>query len=195
MATTNLEKVPSTIVSRCVKVNFGRGKVADIVSMLKRISQSEKFEFSEPLLKLVATQSDYSFRDAAKILEEVAVQQIKEVSELESFFGLRGRTDLIEIIAQKNSQKTYQWIEEFSQGGGNFKNLLEHLLEKLRIQLLMKRGVAVEEETELTLTTSEITKLIKLLMEAYQMMRSTPIDSLPLEIALSEFYNDTKIKN
>lgn len=195
LATTNLEKVPSTIVSRCVKVNFGRGKIADIVSMLKRISQSEKFEFGDPLLKLIATQSDYSFRDAAKFLEEVSVQKIKELTDLETFFGLRGRTDLIEIIAQKDSKKTYQWIEEFSQGGGNFKNLLEHLLEKLRVQLLMRRGVEVEEEEKLSLTTTEITKLIKLLMEAYQTMRSTPIDSLPLEIALSEFYNDTKIKN
>ena len=189
LATTNLEKLPKTIVSRCVKVNFGKGLQKDIISMLKRITIQEKLNYQNDFYSLIAKHSDYSFRDAAKILEEVSMQKIKSVEKLEVFLGIRGKSNLLEIIEAKNAKKTYEWVEEFSQNGGNFKNLIEDILEELRIQLLIKKGVKIEDEKTADLTFSEISRLIKLLMEAYQLLRSTPIESLPLEIALTEFYN------
>lgn len=190
LATTNLEKLPKTIASRCLKVNFGQGKIEDIINMLKRICQNENLKFKDEFLKLIARHSDHSFRDAAKILEEASIQNIASSSELENYLGIRGRTNLLEVIEKKDMKKTFAWVEEFSQSGGSFKNLIEEILEELRLALLHKKGVLVDEIRSTTLTIKEITKLIKLLMEAYQMLRSTPIDSLPLEIALNEFYNN-----
>jgi DNA polymerase-3 subunit gamma/tau len=189
LATTNLEKLPKTIVSRCVKINFGKAKLEDVISMLKRISKVENLTFPDNLLKLIAQHSESSFRDAAKILEEISLQKIKSFEEVETFLGIRGRNDLLEMIETKNIKKTFQWIEEFSQNGGNFKSLIEDLLERLRIQLLLKKGVNFDDEKTSSLTTKEITLLMKLLLEAYQLLRFTPIDSLPLEIAIIEFYN------
>jgi len=158
--------------------------------MLKRITSSEKLEYSEDILKLIAHHSEASFRDAAKIIEEVSMQKIISKSELENFLGIRGKDDLLEIITKKDIKKIYLWIEEFSQNGGNFKNLIEDILEELRVQLLIKKGVLLDEAKPINLTVGEISRLIKLLMESYQQMRITPIESLPLEIALNEFYND-----
>jgi len=189
LATTNLEKLPSTIVSRCVKINFGKGKLVDIISMLKRIALLEKLNYDDSVYRLIALHSESSFRDAAKILEEVSMQKISTVDEIEIFLGVRGKKDLLDIIVQKDIQKTYRWIEEFAQNNGSFKNLIEDLLEELRIQLLIKKGVEQIDYKPINLSSNEIVKLIKLLMEAYQLLKSTPIDSLPLEIALSEFYN------
>lgn len=194
LATTNLEKVPKTIVSRCVKINFGKGKNEDILSMLKRISDSEKLDFSTELLKLVAHHSESSFRDAAKILEELSLQKIKTIPEAENFLGIRGKNDLLDIISQKDAKKTFLWLSEFAQNGGNFKNLIEDLLDNLRVQLLLRKGVKIDDVEKNNLQTTEITRLIKLLMEAYQFLRSSPIESLPLEIALSEFYNEVNSK-
>lgn len=190
LATTNMEKLPKTIVSRCVKINFGKGKMEDIISMLKRISSSEKLEYSEEILKLIAHHSEASFRDAAKIIEEVSMQKITSKLELETFLGIRGKSDLLEIITKKDIKKIYLWIEEFSQNGGSFKNLIEDMLEELRVQLLYKKGVMQDEVMPINMTIGEISRLIKLLMESYQQMKITPIESLPLEIALNEFYND-----
>ena len=190
LATTNMEKLPKTIISRCVKINFGKGKIEDIVFMLKRISYAEKLEYSEEILKLIAHHSEASFRDAAKIIEEVSMQKIVSKPELETFLGIRGKSDLLEIIIKKDIKKIYLWIEEFSQNGGNFKNLIEDILEELRVQLLIKKGVLLDEAKPINLTVGEISRLIKLLMESYQQMKITPIESLPLEIALNEFYND-----
>jgi len=190
LATTNPEKLPKTIQSRCLKVNFGKGLKHDIVSMLKRIGKNEKFGFDDDFYLLIAHHSENSFRDAAKILEEVSMQKITTIPELENFLGVRGKNDLLEIIENKDSKKAFIWIEEFAQNGGSFKNLIEDILEQLRVYLLSKKGVTVEDTKSTKLTVLEITRLIKLLMEAYRLLKSSPIESLPLEIALTEFYNN-----
>lgn len=192
LATTNLEKVPKTIVSRCVKVNFGKAKKEDIVEMLKRILKNEQKEFERPVLNLIATHAENSFRDAAKLLEELILQKITGKEEVEKFMGIRGKTNLFEIIESHDSKKCLQWIEEFNESGGDFKNCIEDLLDRLRESLLVKKGAFVDDELQTTLTSSEIVLLIKLLMEAYQSLRFSPIESLPLEIALIEFYNQRK---
>ena len=189
LATTNLEKLPKTIVSRCLKINFGKAKITDINSMLKRITKNEGLNFNEDVLKLIANHSENSFRDAAKILEEVDLQKIKTTEELEKFLGVRGKNDLMEIIEEKDLKKTLNWINEFSQNGGDFKNLIEDILSDLHFQLLIKNGVEEDDGKKISFTLGEISLLIKLLIEAYQSLRNTPIDSLPVEIALIEFYN------
>lgn len=190
LATTNLEKIPKTIVSRCLKLNFGKALKNDIFLMLKKIAHQEKLDYSDDFYKIITRHSDYSFRDATKILEEVLIQKIKTIEELENYLGIRGKNNLLEIIEKKSAKDTFAWIDEFSQNGGNFKNLIEELLEQLRIQLLLKKGIEIENEKPVNLTFNEITKLIKLLLQAYQQLKSTPIDSLPLEIAIAEFYNN-----
>ena len=195
LATTNLEKLPKTIVSRCLKVNFGKANTTDIYSMLKRISKGENINFDTNLLNLIASHSENSFRDAAKILEEISLQKIKTVEEVEKFLGIRGRNDLIEIIEKKDLKKTLTWINDFSQNGGDFKNLIEDVLNQLHVQLLIKNKVIEKDGKEIILTISEISLLMKLLIEAYQNLRNSPIDSLPVEISLIEFYNKVIPKN
>lgn len=197
LATTNLEKVPKTVTSRCVKVNFGKAKKEDLVEMLRRILKQENKEYERSVLELIATHSESSFRDGAKILEELLFQKIVNKEEAEKFLGIRGKSNIFEIIESNDAKKTLQWIEEFNDGGGDFKGLIEDLLNQLRELLLAKKGAIQDSELVTKLSTQEIILLIKLLMEAYQSLRSTPIESLPLEIALIEFYNIRKsnVKN
>lgn len=193
LATTNLEKVPKTIQSRCVKVNFGKAKKEDIVEMLKRILKHENKEYERAILELIATHAENSFRDAAKILEELIFQKITQKEDAEKFLGIRGKNNIFEIIESNDAIKTLQWIEEFNDAGGDFKGLIEDILDQLRELLLAKKGAVQESELATKLSTQEIILLIKLLMEAYQSLRSTPIESLPLEIAMVEFYNQRKL--
>lgn len=195
LATTNLEKLPKTIVSRCLKINFGKANTADIYSMLKRIAKSENINFNNDILMLITNHCENSFRDAAKILEEINLQKIKTTDEVEKFLGIRGRNDMIEIIEKKDLKKTLSWINDFSQNGGDFKNLVEDILNQLHSQLLIKNKILENESKEIALTINEISLLMKLLIEAYQNLRNSPIDSLPVEIALVEFYNKVEEKN
>lgn len=192
LATTNLEKLPKTIVSRCVKINFGKARKEDIIAMLKRILEEEKKEYDRTILNLIATHAENSFRDAAKLLEELIVQNIASKEEADKFLGIRGKTNLLELIELHDAKKTLQWVEEFNEAGGDFKYCIEDLLDQLRELLLVKKGAFLDDALKTSLTAQDIILLIKLLMEAYQLLRLTPIESLPLEIALIEFYNQRK---
>lgn len=189
MATTNPEKIPKTIISRCLKVNFGKALKKDIFLKLKKIGSIENLDYEDNFYKLISEHSDNSFRDAVKILEEVAIQKIKKIEDLENYLGIRGKNNLLEIIEKKSQKEALEWINQFYENGGNFKNLIEEMLKELRIYLLAKRGIETENKKTINLSFSQITKLIRLLLEAYQQLKSTPIDSIPLEIAIAEFYN------
>jgi len=189
LATTNLEKLPKTIISRCLKINFGKANSVDILSMLKRISKAENIDMNDDSLELIAGHSENSFRDASKIFEEITLQKIKSVEEIEKFLGIRGRNDLIETIEKKDLKKTLVWINNFSQNGGDFKNLIEDILNQLHTQLMIRNNILESDAKKSILTLTEISLLMKLLIEAYQNLRNSPIDSLPVEIALIEFYN------
>ncbi len=196
LATTNLEKVPKTIVSRCSIVNFGRAKRSEILGMLKKIVKREGIKVDEELLKLISKHSDHSFRDGTKMLEELVIQSKLSLKEGQKFLGILSRDSLLEIVEKKHLKDALTWIEEFTQAGGNFKNLIEQLLEELRIQLLLKNDIPVENgDTQLDLSIVEISQLIKLCNEAYNLLKYSPIESLPLEIALADFYNLRGAKN
>jgi DNA polymerase-3 subunit gamma/tau len=189
LATTNPEKIPSTIRSRTNTINFGKAKKSDIIHMLKRIIKSEKLIVNEEILPIIANQSENSFRDAAKILEELVIQnKINDVEEVNKYIGIT-KTDFLQILEKKNLKETLMWIKEFEQIGGNFKNLIEEVLNQLHQLLLVKNQVLTDETINSKLTTKEISYLIKLLLEAYREMKNSPIESLPLEIAIIEYYN------
>lgn len=195
LATTNLQKIPKTIQSRCYIVNFGRARKKDILHMLERICKGEKITVDPKLLDLVVSRSEHSFRDAAKVLEELVIQDKLTLTSGSKFLGVLGKENLLEVIEKKELKDALQWIEEFSRAGGDVKYLIEHLLETLRIHLLVKNGVRTddEEDTPYAFSLVETSRLIKLLTEAYHTLKISPSESIPLEIAVVDFYNNKKI--
>ena len=195
LATTNVEKVPKTIASRCIIVNFGRAKSVDIIHMLKRIAKLEEIEAGDKLFDLIAQHSEKSFRDAAKIFEELKIQNKLGEIEANAYLGLVGKQNLLEVIEKKSLTDALKWIQEFTEQGGNFKNLLEQLLDELRILLLAKNNAIPKNDIELhDFSMSQITLLLKLFTEAYNNLKISPIDSIPLVIAVADFYNIRELK-
>ncbi|NTU46309.1 DNA polymerase III subunit gamma/tau [Candidatus Roizmanbacteria bacterium] len=192
LATTNEEKVPKTIVSRCYRVSFGSAKREDILRMLQRIVEAEKLVTDPAILELVAKHSEKSFRDTTKLLEELVIQNKLNLQDAKEYLGIRGQYSLLELIDQKTLKEALSWTEELTQSGGSVKNLIEELLEDLREALLVKSGVSSQEDEYTHLSLSDVMKLMKLFTDAYQLLKISPIDSIPLEIALVEFYNGRK---
>lgn len=194
LATTNEEKVPKTIVSRCVRILFGRAKKEDIMHMLERVSMAEKVTVPTDLKGLIATYSENSFRDAAKLLEELVLQKKLTLEDARNYLGVRARENLLEIMNNKPLSDSIAWIEEFNKEGGNIKRHIEDMLQLLKDQLLLKSGVFTDTK-DMGYSIPQITHLMKLLHEAYNSMKFSPIESLPLEIAVVEFYNLRKRNN
>lgn len=191
LATTNKDKIPKTIISRCYLLNFGQAKKSDIISMIQRIIKNEKISLDEKVINLIADYSDYSFRDAAKILEELIIQNKTNFEEAKKYLGIT-KKNFLEIISSYDKKMVFSWLEEFSSSGGSFKSLLELTLQELRLILLKHNQVEIDEETKVNLSLKETIILIKLLTEAYQNLKISPIESLPVEIAIIEFYNKIK---
>ncbi len=193
LATTNPEKLPKTIISRCVTVNFGRAKQKDIVSMLSRISQAEKLNLNNEFMQLIAKHSDFSFRDAAKILEELKMQNALSIEKATQLLETKQKESFLEVIQSEEVKKVLNWINKFINNGGDVKSLITITLEQLREILLVKKGVIEESDLKNTqLTTHQVVKLMKLLTEAYEMLRISPVESLPLEISMVEFFELNK---
>lgn len=188
LATTNIEKIPKTISSRCSIINFAKARREEIVSRLNKISKAEGIKIEERLLSFIAKHSENSFRDAIKLLEELIIQNKLTYDEGSAFLGLL-QQDFLKLIQEANLKDALKWINEFTQSGGNIKYLIEQLLDELRISLLAKNGVITDDEITTQFVTSDIVKLMKLLTEAHQNLKISPIESLPLEIAIVEFYN------
>lgn len=193
LATTNEEKVPSTIRSRCILITFGRAKKEDVMNMLQRVVKSEKLEISKEVLDIVIKHSEKSFRDAAKLLEELVIQNKVTAEKAQEYLGVRSNHSLLEVLRNKPLSEALSWVHNFSENGGSIKVLFEELLDELHIELLAKSGASIEE-AEYSFSISEITTLMKLFSEAYQNLRISPIDSIPLEIAVAEFYNRRNTK-
>ena len=73
LCTTESHKLPQTIVSRCMHVVFKKAGIEDLNHSFKRIAKREKLDIDDIALSAIASLSDGSFRDGAKILEEMAM--------------------------------------------------------------------------------------------------------------------------
>ncbi len=189
LATTNSEKVPKTVISRCLTINFGKAKKLDVMKMLVKISQREKLTVSDDVLELIASHSEHSFRDAAKLLEELSIQQKTTLEDARNYLGIRSKSSLLETLQNGSLKDALLWIQEYNTVGGNVKYLIEEILNELESILLSKNGIETDETEQYTFTTSEIIQLMKLFTESYTLLRSSPVESIPLEIAVAEFYN------
>ncbi|QQG43954.1 MAG: DNA polymerase III subunit gamma/tau [Candidatus Roizmanbacteria bacterium] len=192
LATTNEEKVPKTISSRCIIIPFGKARKDEIKSMLKRIAVNEKITVDNDFFDIIAAHSEKSFRDATKLFQELIIQNRLTSDKAKEYLGIQSKQDLIQIIQAKPLKETLIWINEYSDTGGNVKILIENLLNDLRMALLIKSGAVNNSSQKNLLSINDITLLMKLLNEAYQNLRFSPIDSIPLEIAVVEFYNKRK---
>ena len=183
LATTNPEKLPDTIKSRCMRINFGTLKQADIISMLNRIKTAEGLSVDSKVLKTIAEASSLSFRDAAKILEElVSLNKLNYTQAVEHLYT-RSHEKLLELLLTANADKALEWIDEFFNQGGDIKTLITNLLKELKTKAVLY--IQKKDKKQLAKTTA----LMKLLQQAYKELKYTPYEIIPLELAVIEFYN------
>lgn len=188
LATTQAEKLPKTVISRCIRFNFAKAKDEEILRMLKRISQKEKISTKDEVLNFIARHCDHSFRDAAKIFEEAVILKTLDLDGLKKILGLGiSNFDLLKSLEKKDLKKALYFIESFSQQGGDFKTLIESSLDSFHLLLLKKNRVDVKIEEDYNFSLKETARLIKLFQEAYNSLKYSPIEALPLELAVVEF--------
>lgn len=199
LATTNPEKLPATIVSRCLKFNFRKVTQKEIADNLAQVAKAEGIKAEQSVFKEIARRAEGSFRDGQKILEQLSVGR-KELllDEVKTFLGQNEAQSpqiLLEKLADQDLDGSLLEIERLAASGADFGFITETILDQLRQLMLAKLGVVkIEDEfllAQLTkLDASQIKDLVELLLASAQSMKFSPIVQLPLEVAVVDWLGE-----
>lgn len=194
LATTDPQKLPETIVSRCLVYDFKTASGEELVRSILRVVEGEKIKVEDGVVEKIADLGRGSFRDALKILEQLAMrggkislEQLKEESS-ESTYEVA--VEILFALCDKNSTKVLEVIEKFSKSGGTIETLIEEMLKVLQNNLLATKGVS-KEKPIFSLSDKEISTLVPGLVTAGIAIRDCPVPQLPLEVMLANFMSTT----
>lgn len=161
LATTELNKVPATILSRCLQIKLRNILTTEIVDHLAFILTQEQLEFDQPSLNLIAQMANGSMRDALSILEQViAYDQIINIKTTQSILGLLDKSLIIQLlttIADKNTAQVQKIVNDIAQKSISWENILNQMAELVfEISLYHVGGTQQNLETQFLQLTQQI---------------------------------------
>lgn len=183
LCTTDPEKIPETVLSRLLRVDFVRGGREELLTSLQRIIEGEEIKIGKEALDLVIDKSDGSFRNLQKTFNEIYLKVGKEIKreKVVEFFTFKTgdyepanfEADLsvgsVNLVLEK--------LEELAKKGIDFSKFREELIVHFQKGLLESEG---DERLE-------IKKIIELLIKAGEQEKEAVLDQLPLELVVIEF--------
>jgi len=200
--TTDLGKVIPTVRSRCQTFVFQRPRLAELVTVLRRVADGEGIEAPDASLSLIARSARGAFRDAVSTLDQLASATSGAVDP-QAVLQLLGAVDedallrLCDMVVDRDTAGALVFIEELGEQGQDLGRLVTDLLEHLRHLLLVQHVGHVPESLPVTEETKEllrqqanqlpeptVLRLIDLLGVALEDMRQGGDPRLPLELAL-----------
>lgn len=194
LCTTEAQKIPATILSRCFHMQFKPATEEELVRSFKRIVKGEKIDITDEALQYIANLSDKGFRDGVKILEElVSLVSDKKITMAlieEKYHVSNARlyiSKLEDVLATRNTKEGLQIIEKLVDQGFQLKDFITKLMEHLHTLILVKMGVRTQEEKDAGLTIDEIRMLVELFSKASADMKYAVLPQLPLELAIIEW--------
>ncbi|MEK9976126.1 MAG: DNA polymerase III subunit gamma/tau [Pelagibacteraceae bacterium] len=140
LATTEVRKIPVTILSRCQRFDLKRVSVEQLCEHLKKIADKEKGKISEDAIKLIARTSEGSVRDSISLLDRALISQsINENKQIEEpdvrkMLGLADKSKVITLfkeVLSGNEKNASSILNELINDGLDAKNFLNDILEVL----------------------------------------------------------------
>lgn len=136
LATTDPERIPITVLSRCLRLSLRAVCVADIVAQLQEILASENTPFEERACQKIAQLAAGSMRDALSLLEQAIAYGNGALltQDVESMLGLSFQTllpDLMQALAASDAKQCLAWVATQAQQGTDFEQVLMSILQAL----------------------------------------------------------------
>ncbi len=189
LCTTELSKLPATVVSRTFQIQFEKPTEAELVSSLKRIVKGERLRVEKGVLEAIFLLADGSFRDGAKILEELSLlSKGEEITKelIDKVFKTKSIGDdvhsFLESLSEKDVKKALSVIANIEKSGGDFKLVIERMAEQLRGMLLLRNGFESNERDIAAFSLADIHELLEMVTEAYSQLKYSVLRQLPLEM-------------
>lgn len=202
LCTTEIHKVPATIISRCERYDFKRISIADIVSKLQNIVSAEKVDIDTEVLEAIARQSGGHLRDAESLLGQVlSLGEGKITWDQAELIVPRHHhneiIDLLDFISKKDVARAIKLINTVVDNGLNLKSFVGEGVTVLRKMLLNKAnpglaeslGIDLGDSLEIKISTltaelniEQIVSYLEAFLDVYGNSSSSFIVQLPLEI-------------
>jgi DNA polymerase-3 subunit gamma/tau len=203
LATTELQKVPETIISRCQVFSFKKPNDAILKNLVLDIAKQEGYELDNGSAELIAILGDGSFRDAEGILQKVLNfskgKKIKR-EDVEKITGAPKTTlvnELLTAIATENLEDGIATVGKASLENLDMKLFLKLIIQKFRMAVILRYAPKLEKQMAGDLSEDDILFLkgfekkemfnsatLSALLEAYQNIDRAFVPELPLELAL-----------
>ena len=184
LATTELHKVPATILSRCQRFSFRRISQEDIAARLQFVAYQENIDMDEGAARVLARLADGGMRDGLSLLDQVASATTGELTSERVYacLGIAGEQrcgEMMGYIADRNSKKALELFNRLYTEGKDLSAMLDELACMTRDLLVLKTapgtgitmlsGVATDQEVSaLTerFSTGELTRMMTQLQQA-----------------------------
>jgi DNA polymerase-3 subunit gamma/tau len=140
LATTEVRKIPVTILSRCQRFDLKRVSIEQLCKHLKKISEKEKGRVSDDAIRLIAKTSEGSVRDSISLLDRALISQsieenkIIEEPDVRQMLGLADKSKVISLfkeILAGNEKEAIKSLRDLMNDGLDIKNFLNDILEVL----------------------------------------------------------------
>lgn len=194
LCTTEPHKLPETIISRCLRLNFRKATPEELLLPLRRIERAEKLKLGVGVLPEIVKHADGCFRDAVKILEQMTFKDTEiTLKQVVSFFGKDSFSvsELFKFLFDKNAINALKWLQQAVKNGVDLKVLTINILEDLRKILLSFYDLTEGNVENYHFSKSEILRLISLFDQAGRQLKGAVIPSLPLETVIVEWCDNS----
>ena len=140
LATTEVRKIPVTVLSRCQRFDLKRVKVEQLCSHLKNIAEKEKGSISDDAIRLIARNSEGSVRDSISLLDRALISQslnnknLIDEQNVREMLGLADKIKLISLFKEVllgKEKEALKYLKELIDDGLDAKNFLNDILEVL----------------------------------------------------------------
>ncbi len=163
LATTEVRKIPVTILSRCQRFDLKRVSVEKLCNHLKDIAKKENGKISDDAIRLIARTSEGSVRDAISLLDRALISNfisknnLIEENDVREMLGLADRSKIISLfkeVLNGNEKEALKYLRELIDVGLDAKNFLNDMLEVL--YLFSRRINLGSIEKDMTISESEV---------------------------------------
>ena len=197
LATTDPQKVPLTIASRCQRFDFRRITPLDTAERLRQICTAEGFQVEDAALDAVAKAASGSLRDAANLLEQLVLSAGTTATgeDARALFGMIGSArgqQVAAAILRGDMAAALRAVNDFDKNGVDMRQVQREVVEELRALMLIKAGVPdvldiseSEVEERQALAEAADMSVLRAALERFASL-SVPSGStpLPLEMAI-----------
>ncbi len=195
LATTDPQKVPITVRSRCLEIKFPKATVPELDAALKRIIDSEKIAIDKEAVSMIAGLADGAYRDAVKLLEQASFLEgtvtLDRISQLLSMSDESERKAFLsDVLVSRSESAALDRIERLAGQGAEMKLFLSECLRDLqsaRLELLLPSG----SDRFAGWKKEDVESLMHAFLHAFEDLRISPIPQLPIELAVAEWLRST----